>query len=85
MKVDIQLKLFATLAPYLPAGARENRSELDVEDGETVAGLLSRFRLPADLVHLVMVNGHYLDPERRETERLEENDVVAVFPPVAGG
>lgn len=83
--MKVTLKLFATLAGYLPAGARDNRVELDVEEGQTVQGLISRFRLPPELVHLVMVNGHHQEPERRKTEPLNENDVVAIFPPVAGG
>jgi len=36
-------------------------------------------------VHLVLVNGHYVAPEVRATRQLVENDVLAIWPPIAGG
>jgi sulfur carrier protein ThiS len=41
--------------------------------------------LPLHLVHLVLVNGKYIKPEDRNTHLLFENDVLAIWPPVAGG
>jgi molybdopterin converting factor small subunit len=37
------------------------------------------------LVHLVLVNGHYINPEDRATRTLAEGDVLAIWPPIAGG
>ena len=42
-------------------------------------------RMPPKLVHLVLVNGKYIKPEDRDTTTLVEGDVLAIWPPVAGG
>jgi molybdopterin converting factor small subunit len=36
-------------------------------------------------VCLVLVNGKYIKPEDRDTTTLLEGDVLAIWPPVAGG
>jgi sulfur carrier protein ThiS len=41
--------------------------------------------LPAKLVHLVLVNGHFIAPEQRALHVLAEGDVLAIWPPIAGG
>ena len=41
--------------------------------------------MPPKLVHLVLVNGVYVPPEERATRTLVEGDVLAIWPPVAGG
>jgi sulfur carrier protein ThiS len=81
----ITFKLFATLGDYLPAGAKFNQVELDVEPDTSVQSLVERFGLPPRLVHLVLVNGHYIKPEERPTHRLKAGDVLAIWPPIAGG
>jgi sulfur carrier protein ThiS len=37
------------------------------------------------LVHLVLVNGSFVPPEQRATRELVEGDVLAIWPPIAGG
>ena len=48
--MKVTLKLYATLADYLPAGARNNRVELDVADAATVNAVLAPFSLPPPLI-----------------------------------
>jgi molybdopterin converting factor small subunit len=36
-------------------------------------------------VHLVLVNGKYIEPEKRMTATLVDGDVLAIWPPIAGG
>jgi molybdopterin converting factor small subunit len=36
-------------------------------------------------VHLVLVNGRYIDPDKRANQPLVEGDVLAIWPPIAGG
>ena len=84
--MQITLKLFATLTDYLPPDARRaNQLTLDVPDGITVAQAYEPFGLPSKLVHLVLVNGSYIAPEHRGTRALVEGDVLAIWPPIAGG
>lgn len=83
--MKVTLKLYATLADYLPAGARNNRVELEVADAATVNVVLAPFSLPPKLTHLVLVNGVFVPPEARASTVLNEGDALAVWPPIAGG
>lgn len=82
--MNVTLKLFASLAEYLPPGAVKNAIEIEVRDDITPNRLIERFRLPEREVHLVLLNGVFLDPAARDTP-MRDSDVLAVWPPVAGG
>lgn len=83
--MKIAFKLFASLSDYLPAGSRNNRIELDVEEGVSVAELIRRYQVPERSAHLVLVNGNFIPPAERPRHRLQEGDELAVWPPIAGG
>lgn len=84
--MKITFKLFATLTDYLPLAARRgNLIELDVAPQATISQVIEPFGLPPKLVHLVLVNGRYIEPEKRLTTTLLEGDVLAIWPPIAGG
>lgn len=83
--MKVILKLYASLSDYLPAEARQNQVQLDVDDGATVGALIERYRLPPKLTHLVLVNGVFIAPAARATTVLREGDQLAVWPPIAGG
>ncbi len=84
--MQITFKLYATLGQYLPPERRaDNRMPLEVPEGATIAQVIEPFGLPPKLVHLVLVNGHYVQPEDRLTKPLAEGDVLAIWPPIAGG
>lgn len=83
--MNITLKLFATLGDYLPQGAKFNQITLDLPEDTTVGNVVERFSLPPKLVHLVLVNGVYIVPELRATQILSDSDVLAIWPPIAGG
>jgi sulfur carrier protein ThiS len=82
----ITFKLYATLTEYLPPERRtSNRVELDVSPDATIAAIIEPFNLPMKLVHLVLINGVYIPPDQRATRTLVEDDVLAIWPPIAGG
>ncbi len=83
--VRITLKLFATLSAYLPEGAKRNQIGLEIPSGTIVDDLIEPFHMPPKLVSLVVVNGEILLPHERASRRLKEGDVLAIWPPVAGG
>jgi len=84
--MKITFKLFATLTDYLPVSARHsNIVELDVAPDASISQIIEPFGLPPKLVHLVLVNGRYIEPDQRLSTTLLEGDVLAIWPPIAGG
>ena len=84
--MKITFKLYASLTEYLPADARRsNRVELDIDPAATLAEVIEPYELPMKLVHLVLVNGVFVPPEQRATRTFVEGDVLAIWPPIAGG
>lgn len=81
----ITLKLYATLTDYLPPQRTGNKVEIELADGTSVQSALDGFGLPAKLTHLVLVDGNYVAPEDRSQRPLKDGEVLAVWPPVAGG
>jgi molybdopterin synthase sulfur carrier subunit len=79
MKVDV--RLFATLQSYLPAGARGDCASLELPPGATVGDVMASLNIPRDVACLIVVNGHDADPE----QVLVAGDELAMFPPLAGG
>jgi sulfur-carrier protein len=83
--MKIKFKLFANLADFLPQSSKTNSVELEVAAGSTIQSVIEQFRLPSQLVHLVLVNGLYVYPTARVSTKLKEGDVLAIWPPIAGG
>jgi sulfur carrier protein ThiS len=81
----ITFKLFATLSDYLPPERQGNILPIEVPEGTSITDIVHQFQLPIKLVHLVLVNGKYIKAEERDTYLLKEDDVLAIWPPVAGG
>lgn len=83
--MHITLKLFALLTDYLPPGSEHNSVSLELPDNVRIGQLIEQLCLPRELVHLVMLNGVYVAPQQRFEQSLRDNDVLAIWPPVAGG
>ena len=82
----ITFKLYASLTQHLPADARRsNQIPLEVAAGSTIAQIIEPFGMPQKLVHLVLVNGVYVPPAERLGYVPKEGDVLAIWPPIAGG
>lgn len=84
--MKVTFKLYAMLSDHLPDVARKTNSlELDILPGRTVGQVIEEFNLPPKLVHLVLINGNYVQPAERAGRALAEGDVLAIWPPIAGG
>ncbi len=83
--MQITLKLYASLGSYLPANAGNNRIQLDIDDGTTVADVIQRLKIPAEQAHLVLHNGIYVAPAIRAQTTFKAGQTLAIWPPVAGG
>jgi thiamine biosynthesis protein ThiS len=83
--VQVEFKLYASLMAYLPVEAKDNAVSVKVTDGATLFDLMDRYQVPREQAHLVVCNGLFIPPSQRESHRLRDGDVVALWPPVAGG
>lgn len=82
----IALKLFASLAAHLPPDARSRHQiDLAVPEGTTVLDIVRREGIPEALCAIVLIDGEWVAPRDRATRRLREGEVLAIWPPVAGG
>ena len=77
----VEVRLFATLARYLPQPSQTDSTSLDIADGSTVGDVAAALGIPADLSRITLVN----DTEGDDSCRLHSGDVVTLFPPLAGG
>ena len=86
MTVRITFKLYAGLTQYLPPEARDgNAMPLELAEGTSILQAIGPFHLPMKIVKLVLVNGVYVTPEQWNAQVLRDGDVLAIWPPVAGG
>ena len=83
--MEVTVKLFASLGPYLPPGAKRNEAVMEVADDTSVEQLITQLNLPPELTHLVLINGVFIEPEKRGETTFSHGDEFAIFPPVAGG
>ena len=82
----ITLKLFASLTAYLPPAARAGHAvDLDLSPGATVQDVIGRQGLPEALCAIVLIDGHWVARPDRARRTLEEGQVLAIWPPIAGG
>lgn len=78
----VNVKLFATLRRYGPGNDVLGDSfPVLVDDSSTVTVLLEKLKIPKDQAKIVMINGTI----SKIQEKLQDKDVVAIFPPVGGG
>ena len=75
----VRIKFFAGLREFLPAGESPHTAEF--EDGATVADVFRALGVPPEKPRIILVNGRHAGPD----QVLADGDLLAVFPPVAGG
>ena len=75
--MGIELKLFATLAPYLP----ENSDDFPIDEGETIKSLINKLGIPEKDVTLMFINA----VRSSHDSEIADKDRVGLFPPVGGG
>jgi molybdopterin converting factor small subunit len=74
--VNVHVKLFASLRNFGP-----ERQALELPAGATIGDVVRALEIPESVRLLRIVNGEH----RPESEPLRDGDVLALFPPIAGG
>jgi sulfur carrier protein ThiS len=80
--MNIEVRLFATLRDFLPAGSTSPMVRLDLSPGASIADALAKLGIPADEVALTVVNGKF---ERDRQQPLSDGIVLSLWSHVAGG
>lgn len=79
--MKVRLRLFATLAQYLPSDADGDGVTLALPAGAILSDALAALRIPAGEEYVSVVNGAH----READARLADGDEVTLFPPLSGG
>lgn len=74
--MQITVRLFATLRTN-----REKEMLMDLEIGATPKDIIERLNIPTEDAAIILINGR----GAKIDTTIEENDTVAIFPPVGGG
>ena len=74
--MQLDIRLFATLQKFLP-----NVEKLKLDDNCTVFELLEKIGINSSEVAITLVNGRHVQLD----QTLHDAEVVAIFPPIAGG
>ena len=77
--------MFVSLAQYLPSTAVRNIAEIEIADRGTVHEVIDSLHVPRAAAHLILINGVYVLPQDRDRPIFQAGDVLAIWPPVAGG
>ncbi|MCH7909519.1 MAG: MoaD/ThiS family protein [Candidatus Hydrogenedentes bacterium] len=79
--MKVTAKLFATLGSHTPPGRSGNSFEQEIDSSTTVEQLLRKWEIPEDMPLIILVNAVHADRD----QVLNDGDILAVFPPIAGG
>ena len=79
--MTVEVRLFATLAQFLPADSTDGSAVVDVPEGSTIADVARRLGIPSGFDRVLLLNGVEAEPD----QQLGPGDVVDIFPPLAGG
>jgi thiamine biosynthesis protein ThiS len=82
--MNVRLRVSGAYAKYLPGGGKDNRGEIEIDDGATPQLIMSRLGFP-DGAYLISVNGTAVPKAERATRELEDGDELAILVPLRGG
>jgi len=84
--MEIELKLFMMFITYGPADQVDGRSKLRLEPGARFIDVLRKINMPVEEDKIIVINGiSHKQGEEVNALELNDGDVVAIFPPIAGG
>jgi hypothetical protein len=77
----VHIKLLANYRSLLPPGTPGDQISILVPEGSFIESILEMFKIPPIPESVILINGMTFNPE----EPLQEDDVICVFPAMAGG
>ena len=77
----VTVKLFATLVRFKDGSRAGRPFEAELPEGSVVQGLIDYLKIPPTETHVIFINNIIEEAD----SKLEDGDVVGMFPPVGGG
>jgi hypothetical protein len=84
--MEIELKLFMMFKKYGPPDQVDGRSRMTIQPGTRFIDILNTISMPIEEDKIIVINGisHKQCDAVNELE-IKDGDIVAIFPPIAGG
>ena len=79
------MKTAGLLGSYLPAGSERNCAVIRVSPGATPLDVMRQLRMPLENSYLVSLNGTVVRVAERDRQVLNDDDQLAIMPPLKGG
>lgn len=77
----VTVKLFATLVRFKDGSRAGRPFEVELPEGSLVQDLVNSLNIPLEETHVVFINNIIVETR----SKLQDGDVVGLFPPVGGG
>jgi len=74
--IKVEVRLFANFRE-----GRKKKQVLELDEGSIIRDVLDYVKIPEEEVSILLQNGRYGSADRK----LNDGDIIAVFPPVGGG
>ncbi len=81
--MELTIKLFASFAEFLPAGAKKQTMVIEAEDGARVGQVVDQCGIPREECRLMIINGiTHTNPAVTMEQELRPGDTLALLPRV---
>jgi sulfur-carrier protein len=77
----VTVRLFATLVRFKDGSRAGRPFEVELPEGSLVQDLVNSLNIPLEETHVVFINNIIVETR----SKLQDGDVVGLFPPVGGG
>jgi len=76
--ISVIVKFFADFRKYGP-----DKAEISIPKGSKIQYLLEKYKIPSINKNIIiLINGL---PHKKATDKIYDGDIIAIFPPIAGG
>jgi len=84
--MEIELKLFMMFKKYGPPEQVDGRSRMHIEPGTRFIDILNKISMPIEEDKIIVINGiSHKQCDEVNALKIKNGDIVAIFPPIAGG
>ena len=84
--MEIELKLFMMFKKYGPPDQVDGRSRMTIQPGTRFIDILNTINMPIEEDKIIVINGiSHKQCDAVNALEIKDGDIVAIFPPIAGG